>query len=150
MAGIIGSGGQITLTLGSDTRAIGELLQFRVDLNRTRLDTTTQADEDTTLTGGRRTSRGSFEFLTRFYDSSECWSSYQLLEHLLDNEDDNVLMYADFRVQGSSHSCDDYRDSVYLSGTIIVDMSLDLQYDELVRSFANWQSSGPMQLRRAG
>ena len=117
-------------------------------MTRNRLDTTTQADEDTTLTGGRRSFRGTFEFRTRFFDDDVCWSTYQLIEHLLENEDDAVLLDAEFRMQDEGQSCGDYRDHIYMTGQIIADLSIDLRYDAPVASVGTWQASGPMKLER--
>jgi hypothetical protein len=149
MTALLGFGGQVVLTIDGITKPVGELRSYSIVLDRDRLPTTTQADEDTTATAGRRSASGTFELRTRFYDG-ECWSVYQIIQHLLTNTDDDVICAARFRVQdeGEADNCQDYRDAVFLSCNIIPDFRLSLDPESGVPSTVNWTSTGGVTLSR--
>jgi hypothetical protein len=151
MTALLGFGGMVELTIGDVTKPVGELRSYSIVLDRDRLATTTQADEDVTATAGRRSASGTFELWTRFYES-DCWSTYQIVQHLLNTTDDDVICAARFRVQqtGESDNCEDFGDAVWLEADIIPDFRLNLNPGNGVESSVNWTSTGAVRLVREG
>jgi hypothetical protein len=149
MTALLGFGGQVMLTINGVAKPVGELRSYSIVLDRDRLPTTTQADEDTTATAGRRSASGTFELWTRFYEG-ECWSVYQIIEHILTTTDDDVICAARFRVQAEDEAdnCGDFRDEVWLSCDIIPDFRLNLVAGNGVESTVNWTSTGAVTLSR--
>jgi hypothetical protein len=150
MTALLGFGGLVVLSIGGVVKPVGELRSYSIVLDRDRLPTTTQADEDTTATAGRRSASGTFELWTRFYEG-DCWSTYQIIEHLLTTTDDDVICAARFRVQseGEGDNCEDFREAVWLECNIIPDFRLNLEQNNGVQSSVNWTSTGAVTLVRA-
>lgn len=150
MTALLGFGGAVLLTIGATTKPVGELRSYSIVLDRDRLETTTQADEDLTATAGRRSASGTFELWTRFYDG-DCWSVYQIIQHILSTTDDDVICHAKFRVQeeGEGVACEDYDNAVFLECDIIPDFRLNLNPGNGVESTVSWTSTGAVVLTRA-
>lgn len=149
MTALLGFGGLVVLTIDGITKPVGELRSYSIVLSRDRLETTTQADEDITATAGRRSASGTFELWTRFNDTA-CWSTYQIVQHLLATTDDDVICAARFRMQeaGEGDHCEDFKDAAWLECSIIPDFRLNLNPGNGVESSVNWTSTGAVRLVR--
>lgn len=157
MSVILGNKAAIELNLGAGGQCVLDVFTWRLNLERESLETTKQGDTARTRTGGLADATGSFGCRVRLLeDGGQATSPYQLINHILSNEDDDLLAAARFIIQiaGEPNNCNKYGelilDGVWLEGDILIttaSINCSEPAEPIVIDF-DFEASGPMILNR--